>query len=154
MRNTSIAVALTVFGVALTAIPTPAFAQLAYAHVHADGTVNNDSGNITVVKIGAGFYCVGVTGGTVQVPVASLDSLPNVGGTVQAGVFWASGCPPEANNIAVVTRPQAQDGGLPGEDRAFYIIVAGTPSFASDSRRQEPSGMTIVRPAEETAPVR
>jgi hypothetical protein len=154
MRNTSIAVVLTVLAVTLTAIPTPAFAQLAYARVLADGTVNNDSGNITVVKIGAGFYCIGVTGGTVQVPVASLDSLFNVGGTVQTGVFWASGCPPEANNIAVITRPQAQDGGLPGQDRAFYIIVAGTPNSASDSRQQDPAGMTGVRPVEGTATTR
>jgi hypothetical protein len=68
-------------------------------------------------------YCIGVTGGTVHVAVVSLDSLPNVGGTVQAGVFHASGCPANASDILVITRPQTQDGGIPGADRAFYIIV-------------------------------
>ena len=55
--------------------------------------------------------------------VASLDALRNVGGSVQAGVFWASGCPEEANDILVITRPHAQDGGTPGADKGFYIIV-------------------------------
>lgn len=96
---------------------------LAYAHVLADGTVENDSGNITVTKIATGFYCIGVTGGTVHVAVASLDSLPNVGGSVQAGVFSASGCPSGNTDVAVITREQSQDGGVPGSDKAFYIIV-------------------------------
>jgi hypothetical protein len=120
---------VTVFGLALAtgrAAPRPEKSE-AYAHVQADGTIDNDSGNVTVYKVpgvgGAGQYCIGVTGGTVHVAVVSLDSLPNVGGTVQAGVFWYSPCPSDANNILVVTRPQAQDGGFPGADRAFYIIV-------------------------------
>ena len=96
---------------------------LAYAHVNADGTINQDSGNVTVSKVNAGVYCIGVTGGTVHVAVVSLDSLPNVGGTVQAGAFPASGCPASASNILAITRPQTQDGGTPGADRAFYIIV-------------------------------
>jgi hypothetical protein len=103
--------------------PGPSGTAPAYAHVHADGTFDQDSGNVTVSKIDAGFYCLGVVGATVHVAVVSLDSLPNLGGTVQAGVFSASGCPANASNIAVITRPQAQDGGLPGEDRAFYIVV-------------------------------
>jgi hypothetical protein len=68
--------------------------------------------------------CIGVTGGTAHVAVASLDSLENTGGTVQAGVFAASGCPANASNIFVITRPQSQDGGLPGVNHAFYIIVS------------------------------
>lgn len=129
----------------LTAIPTTVSAQLAYAHVQADGTIDRGSGNITVVKSGSGSYCVGVTGGTAQLAVVSLDSLPNVGGTVQAGTYWASGCPETANNVHVVTRPQAQDGGTPGEDRAFYITVAGEPLIASNSSRQGPVGAKIRR---------
>src|SRR6266404_4283065 len=101
----------------------PAGTALAYAHVHADGTIDQDSGNVTVSKFPNGVYCIGVTGGTVHVAVVSLDSLPNVGGTVQAGVFHASGCPANASDILVITRPQTQDGGIPGADRAFYIIV-------------------------------
>src|SRR6266404_2348675 len=101
----------------------PAGTALAYAHVHADGTIDQDSGNVTVFKFPNGVYCIGVTGGTVHVAVVSLDSLPNVGGTVQAGVFHASGCPANASDILVITRPQTQDGGIPGADRAFYIIV-------------------------------
>jgi hypothetical protein len=132
----------------LTAIPETAYAQLAYAHVNADGTIDNDSGNVTVSRPEgfAGGYCIGVTGGTAQVAVVSLDSLSNVGGSVQAGVFFASVCSPfpDAHDILVVTRPQQQDGGLPGEDRAFYIIVSGAtpavtvapgPPAASESRR-------------------
>jgi hypothetical protein len=103
--------------------PGPRGTALAYAHVHADGTFDQDSGNVTVSKVGAGQYCIGVVDGTVHAAVASLDSLPNVGGTVQAGVFPYSLCPATASNIAVFTRSQAQDGGLPGEDRAFYIVV-------------------------------
>jgi hypothetical protein len=101
----------------------PAGGALAYAHVNADGTINQDSGNVTVSKIAAGIYCIGVTGGTVHVAVVSLDSRPNVGGTVQTGVFQATGCPANASDIFAITRPQTQDGGIPGADRAFYIIV-------------------------------
>lgn len=97
---------------------------LAWAHVNADGTVATSSGNVTVANPGPGSYCIGVTGGTAHVAVASLDSLENTGGTVQAGVFDASGCPADASNILVVTRPQSQDGGLPGVNHAFYIIVS------------------------------
>ena len=69
----------------------------------------------------------------VHVAVVSLDSHANVGGTVQAGVFLASGCDAtnptgatgalDGNDIYVVTRPQLQDGGQNGIDRAFYLIV-------------------------------
>lgn len=97
---------------------------LAWAYVNANGTVARSSGNVTVANPGKGSYCIGVTGGTVHVAVASLDSLENTGGTVQAGVFAASGCPANASNIDVITRPQSQDGGLPGVNHAFYIIVS------------------------------
>jgi hypothetical protein len=97
---------------------------LAWAYVNADGTVASSSGNVTVTNPGAGSYCVGVTGGTTHVAVASLDSLENTGGTVQAGVFHASGCPDNASDILVVTRPQSQDGGFPGVNHAFYIMVS------------------------------
>jgi hypothetical protein len=96
---------------------------LAFAHVNANGTIDNDSGNLTVSKVAAGMYCAGVTGATPKVAVVSLDSLANVGGTVQAGVFAASGCPAGAQQILVITRPQSQDGGQPGQDRAFYITI-------------------------------
>lgn len=98
---------------------------LAYARVLADGTVEHDSGNIAVSHVGSGSYCIGVSGGTPpRVAVASLDSLYNVGGSVQTGVFHASACTASGNNdIYVVTRSHSQDGGLPGSDRAFYIIV-------------------------------
>ncbi len=106
----------------------------------ADGTIDPDqnSGNVTVLRHFSGdpaikddgLYCIGVTGGTagmVHAAVVSLDSHANVGGTVQAGVFLASGCQQEGiaegNDIYVVTRPQLQDGGQNGVDRAFYIIV-------------------------------
>lgn len=108
---------------ALTTVPAIAYAQLAFAHVQADGTVDHDSGNLTVVKVNSGVYCIGVAGDGVSVAVVSLDSLPNLGGTVQAGVFFASGCPDNASDILAITRPQAQDGGIPGQDRAFYIVV-------------------------------
>ena len=97
---------------------------LAWAYVNANGTVASSSGNVTVANPGAGSYCIGVTGGTAHVAVASLDSLENTGGTVQAGVFAASVCPANASNILVVTRPQSQDGGFPGVNHAFYIIVS------------------------------
>jgi hypothetical protein len=97
---------------------------LAWAYVNANGTVASSSGNVTVTNPGPGSYCIGVTGGTAHVAVASLDSLENTGGTVQAGVFDASGCPANASNIDVITRPQSQDGGLPGVNHAFYIIVS------------------------------
>ena len=102
----------------------PAGSSVAYGYVHADGTLQNSSGNMTVVRLGGGTYCIGVTGSPVHVAVASLDSLQNVGGTVQAGVFFGSGCPAQASNIVVITREQAQNGGLPGTDKAFYIIVS------------------------------
>jgi hypothetical protein len=112
----------------------PAGAALAYAHVFADGTLDTEqsSGNITVERAGdptaptAGAYCIGVTGGTVHVAVASLDSLPNVGGTVQAGVFNASECANlnHPSDIYVVTREETQTGGgLPGTPKSFYIVV-------------------------------
>ena len=102
----------------------PAGTALAYAHVKADGTIDHDSGNISVTKVHAGGYCIGVTGGTPNVAVASLDSRANVGGNVQAGVFHASACTASGNNdIFVITREHTQDGGFPGDDRAFYIIV-------------------------------
>jgi len=118
----------------------PAGTALAYAHVLANGDIDPDqsSGNITVQRHFSGdpatkddgLYCIGVTGGTVgmvHVAVVSLDSHANVGGTVQAGVFLASGCEGtgalDGNDIYVVTRPQLQDGGQNGVDRAFYIIV-------------------------------
>lgn len=97
---------------------------LAWAYVNANGTVASSSGNVTVANVNSGLYCIGVTGGTAHVAVASLDSLENTGGTVQAGVFHASGCPANAANIFVVTRPQSQDGGIPGANHAFYIIVS------------------------------
>ncbi len=97
---------------------------LAWAYVNADGTIANSSGNITVANPAAGSYCIGVTGGTAHVAVASLDALENTGGTVQAGVYDASGCPTDASNVYVITRPQSQDGGLPGVNHAFYIIIS------------------------------
>ncbi len=97
---------------------------LAWAYVNANGTVASSSGNVTVANPSPGSYCIGVTGGTAHVAVASLDSLENTGGTVQAGVFPASICPANAQNILVVTRPQSQDGGFPGVNHAFYIIVS------------------------------
>jgi hypothetical protein len=103
--------------------PGPTGTALAYAHGLADGTINQDSGNISVFRGGPGAYCVGVTGGPVHAPVVSLDSASNVGGSAQAGVFWASGCPEAQNDVLVITRPHDQDGGVPGADRAFYIIV-------------------------------
>ena len=65
----------------------PGLGLLAWAYVNANGTVASSSGNVTVANPGAGSYCIGVTGGTAHVAVASLDSLENTGGTVQAGVF-------------------------------------------------------------------
>jgi len=97
---------------------------LAWAYVNANGTIASSSGNVTVANPSPGSYCIGVTGGTAHVAVASLDSLENTGGTVQAGVFPASICPANASNIYIVTRPQSQDGGLPGVNHAFYIIVS------------------------------
>jgi hypothetical protein len=106
----------------------PTGTALAYARVLADGTIDpaHSSDNVTVFKFpppANGLYCIGVTGGTVHAAVASLDSLINVGGSVQAGVFPASGCPGNAHDIYVITRDHLQDGGIPGDDRAFYIIV-------------------------------
>lgn len=142
------------FFLILTAMPATASAQLAYAHVRADGTVDQDSGNLTVARPDAfpGGYCIGVSGGTAQTAVVSLDSLPNRGGTVQAGTFFASVCLPfpNAHDILVVTRAQAQDGGTPGEDRAFYIIVAGPPGpIASRSSQQDATGAPVRQSTEE-----
>jgi hypothetical protein len=143
----------------MTTLPAVASAQLAYAHVNADGTLNQDSGNVTVARPDGfpGGYCIGVSGGTAQTAVVSLDSLPNMGGTVQAGVFFASVCIPfpDAHDILVVTRPQGQDGGSPGEDRAFYIVVAGAVSSAPLAfNRPGAGGVTITRGAAEGATVR
>jgi hypothetical protein len=104
-------------------MPAPAGGALAYAHVNANGTIDDDSGNITVSKIFDGEYCVGVAGGPVHVAVANLDARINVGGSIQTGVFTASGCPANASDILVITRSHNQDGGTPGSDRAFYILV-------------------------------
>jgi hypothetical protein len=96
---------------------------LAFAHVNANGTIDSDSGNITLVKVDAGTYCAAVSGATPRVAVASLDGRANLGGSVQASVFAASTCPATAQQIFIVTRPQSQDGGFPGQDRAFYLLV-------------------------------
>jgi hypothetical protein len=103
----------------------PAGTALAYAHVFADGTLDGaQSFNVSITKPHPGGYCVHVVAGTAHVAVASLDSMPNVGGSVQAAIAPASVCAPDfANTAYVVTRPHAQDGGLNGEDRAFYIII-------------------------------
>lgn len=98
-------------------------ALLGYAHVEANGVVAESSGNVTVERSGPGAYCIGVTGGTVHGAVATLDALPNVGGTIQVGVFVGSGCPSDASNIFVITRPQRQNGGYPGANRAFYLVT-------------------------------
>jgi hypothetical protein len=97
---------------------------LAWAHVAADGTVLGSSGNVTVARIAPGGYCVGVTGGTAHAAMAILDEFANVGGTIQTGVFYGSDCPSDAHDIVVETRPQGQDGGTPGADRAFYLVVS------------------------------
>lgn len=133
----------------LTAIPATAYAQLAYARVQADGTVDHDSGNVTVARPSGepGSYCIGVSGGTAQAAVVSLDET-NVGGTVQAGVFFASLCSPfpDAHDILAVTRRHGQDGGYPGQDHAFYIIVTYTP-LAAETRddRETPVSRTEPR---------
>jgi Collagen triple helix repeat (20 copies) len=100
---------------------------LAWAHVAADGTVLGSSGNVAVARPGAGFYCVAVTGGTAHAAMAVLDAKANVGGTIQTAVFFPffpSDCPSSAYYILVVTRPQSQDGDLPGADRAYYLVVS------------------------------
>jgi hypothetical protein len=97
---------------------------LAWARVAADGTVLGSSGNINVFHIAPGNYCIGVTGGTPHAAMAVLDARMNVGGTIQASVFHLSGCPADATGIDVLTRPQLQDGGVPGADRAFYVVVS------------------------------
>jgi hypothetical protein len=94
-------------------------------------TVLQSSGNITVSRKDPGEdspdyggYCIGVSGEPVTVAVVSLDAFTtgNRGGTAQAGVAWATGCPEEQNDIFVRTRASAA-GGTPGADRSFYIIV-------------------------------
>jgi hypothetical protein len=100
---------------------------LAWAHVSADGTVLGSSGNVSIVRAGPGFYCVAVTGDTAHAAMAILDARINVGGTIQTGNFFPnfpSDCPSNAYYLLVVTRPPAQDGGLPGADRAFYLVVS------------------------------
>lgn len=101
----------------------PAGTPLAWAHVNANGTIDRNSGNISVSRIGDGMYCVGVTGGVIKSVVATLDSLPNLSGAVQAGIFNHSSCPAGATDILVVTRVNAAIGGMPGDDRAFYLLV-------------------------------
>jgi hypothetical protein len=101
----------------------PAGVALAWARVAADGSIDRDSGNITVAKVNTGTYCVGVAGGTVRSAVATIDSQPNMSGAVQVGVFHATGCPDGATDVLVVTRENAAIGGLPGQDRAFYILL-------------------------------
>ena len=98
---------------------------LAFAHVLADGTLDAaQSFNVTVTHPHPGGYCVRVVSGTPRVAVASLDSMPNVGGSVQAAVASASVCGAFDPNMAyVITRQHAQDGGTPGADRAFYILI-------------------------------
>jgi hypothetical protein len=96
---------------------------LAWAHVAGSGAILGSSGNITVAHPASGIYCVGVTGGTVHVGMGVLDSLPNVGGSIQVGVFAPSGCP-AGTNVQVVTRDQAQDGGVPGADKQFFLTVS------------------------------
>jgi hypothetical protein len=103
--------------------PGPPGTALAYAHVNANGTIDHASSNVTVERVFDGSYCVGVTGGTVHVAVATLDAFSNVGGSVQTGFFSSSDCPETTNDVLVVTRPHLQDGGFPGSDRAFYLIV-------------------------------
>jgi hypothetical protein len=97
---------------------------LAWAHVAGDGTILDSSGNVNVFHFFAGGYCVGVTGVTPHAVMAVLDSHFNVGGTIQASIFHASGCPADATGIYIVTRPQFQDGGQPGVDRTFYFTVS------------------------------
>jgi hypothetical protein len=103
--------------------PGPAGTALAYAHVNANGTIDSASANIIIQRVFDGAYCVGVTGGTVHVAVATLDARANVGGSVQTGVYSATDCPESADDAFVVTRPHLQDGGFPGSDRAFFLIV-------------------------------
>ena len=79
---------------------------------------------MNVFHANAGVYCVGVTGGTLHAVMAVLDSRTNAGGTIQASVFHLSGCPADATGIFVITRPQLQDGGIPGIDRPFYLTVS------------------------------
>ena len=103
----------------------PAGTALAFAHVFASGALDaSQSSNVVVFKPHPGGYCVHVLSGVPRVAVTSLDSMPNLGGSVQAAIAPASVCAPDHINTAyVVTRPHAQDGGLNGEDRAFYIII-------------------------------
>ena len=101
----------------------PPGVALAWAHVRADGTVDQASPNITVAKVASGVFCVGVTNGPVRSAVATIDSLPNRSGAVQVGVFHASGCPDGATDVFVVTRENAALDGLPGQDKAFYLLL-------------------------------
>lgn len=101
----------------------PPGVALAWARVLPDGTIEQDSGNITVAKVNSGIYCIGVTGGTVNSVVATIDARANMSGAVQVGIFNATGCPAGATDIFVVTRENAAIGGIPGQDRGFYILV-------------------------------
>jgi collagen triple helix repeat protein len=106
---------------------SPGPGMLAWAHVAADGTLLGSSGNVAIARTAPGIYCVAVTGDTAHAAMAVLDARPNVGGTIQTAVFFpffASGCPSNAYYILVVTRPQLQDGDLPGADRAYYLVVS------------------------------
>ena len=96
---------------------------LAWAHVRPDGTLASSSGNLIAVRVGDGMYCFAVVGATVNVAVATIDSQPNLSGAVQTGVFPATICPEGVRDIFVVTRVNANAGGLPGLDRAFYLLV-------------------------------
>jgi hypothetical protein len=86
--------------------------------------VLGSSGNVTVFHFLPGGYCVGVTGGVSLAAMAVLDAGFNLGGTIHTGVFHVSGCPPDAHDIYVVSRPQFQDGGQPGVDRAYHLVVS------------------------------
>ena len=57
-------------------------------------------------------------------PLWLFSMQGSISAAVQAGVFHASRCPPDAHDIYVVTRPQFQDGGQPGVDRAYYLVVS------------------------------
>jgi hypothetical protein len=100
---------------------------LAWAHVASNGTLLGSSGNVAVARAGPGYYCVAVTGDTAHAAMAVLDANANIGGTIQTAVFFPffpADCPSNAYYILVVTRPQDQDGGLPGADRAYYLVVS------------------------------
>jgi hypothetical protein len=96
---------------------------LGWAHVAGSGAILGSSGNINVFRASPGVYCLGVTGGTVHAGMGVLDAFPNVGGSIQVGIPAISGCPAGAMDMWVITRNQAQDGGIPGADRQFYLTI-------------------------------